>query len=129
MFDEERNTPSQVLYSKDFGGRTDPILAAVGQLQFEVVQGRMLSEYGVETELEPLPYALARWVEGGWPAVEAAGRLVNAATVKDLYDRPVLLFRNSWNLDQLEADNEALGPLLPYALPPKVEGKKGGKKK
>ena len=46
----------QVLYNKDFGGRSDPILAAVGQLQFEVVQSRMEQEYGVETTLEPLPY-------------------------------------------------------------------------
>jgi len=48
----------QVLYNKDFGGRSDPILAAVGQLQFEVVQSRMEAEYGVETTLEPLPYAV-----------------------------------------------------------------------
>jgi peptide chain release factor 3 len=74
---------------------------------------------------------MARWVEGGWPAVEAGGRLVNAATVKDVYERPVLLFRNSWNLEQLEADNKKLGPLLPYALPPKAaaEKKGAGKKK
>ena len=36
----------QVLYSKD-EFITDPILAAVGELQFEVVQHRMKSEYNV----------------------------------------------------------------------------------
>jgi peptide chain release factor 3 len=35
----------QVLYSRD-EYITDPILAAVGQLQFEVVQYRMKDEYG-----------------------------------------------------------------------------------
>ena len=33
-----------------------PILAAVGQLQFDVVQHRMQAEYGVETLMEPLSY-------------------------------------------------------------------------
>jgi len=51
----------QILSSIDEFKR-DPILAAVGQLQFEVVQFRLLSEYGVETTLEPLAYSLARWV-------------------------------------------------------------------
>jgi len=118
----------QVLYQKDFGGRSDPILAAVGQLQFEVVQGRMETEYGVETVLEPLPYQVARWVEGGWDSVEAAGKLFNAAVVQDLYNRPVLLFRNTWNLDQLIADVPKIGKLLPYALPPALDetsGKRG----
>lgn len=36
----------QVLYSAD-DFITDPILAAVGELQFEVVQHRMLNEYKV----------------------------------------------------------------------------------
>ena len=44
----------------------------MGQLQFEVVQERMRSEYGVETTLEPLPWTVARWVLAGWPAVEKA---------------------------------------------------------
>jgi len=28
--------------------------------------------------------------------------------VKDSFDRPVLLFKNSWNLDQIEADHPKL---------------------
>eukprot|EP00798_Chlamydomonas_sp_ICE-L_P029642 gene29642-18281_t len=49
----------QVLYSTD-EYRQDPILAAVGNLQYEVVQYRMKSEYNVDTELEPMSYTLAR---------------------------------------------------------------------
>ena len=72
---------------------------------------------------------LARWVAGGWEAVDKAGKLFNAAVVKDLYDRPVLLFRNSWNLDQLVADVPDIGELMPYALPPVMDNTgKGGKK-
>ncbi len=93
----------QIMYSADEFKR-DPILAAVGQLQFEVVQFRLQNEYGVETTLEPLPYSVARWVKGGWSALEKAGRLFNTVTVKDNWGRPVLLFKNEWNLQQIKAD-------------------------
>ena len=99
-------------------GVQEPILAAVGQLQFEVVQERMRSEYGVDTTLEPLPWTVARWVLAGWPAVERAGRIFNALTVKDAYGRPVLLFRNNWNVDQLLGDQPDIGELSPIGLPP-----------
>ncbi|CAI5535841.1 unnamed protein product [Closterium sp. Naga37s-1] len=107
----------QVLYSND-ASRTDPILAAVGQLQFEVVQHRLKAEYGVDASFEPLGFTAARWVSGGWEAVEKAGRLFNCAVVKDQWERPVLLFRNEWNIGQLLGDHPEIGELTPYALPP-----------
>ena len=97
----------QIMYSVDEAKR-DPILAAVGQLQFEVVQFRLQNEYGVETLLEPLPYSVARWVEGGWEVLKKAGRLFNTVTVKDSWGRPVLLFRNEWNCQQVEGDHPEL---------------------
>ena len=97
----------QIMYSADEAKR-DPILAAVGQLQFEVVQFRLQNEYNVETRLEMLPYSVARWVTGGWEALEAAGRLFNTVTVKDSYGRPVLLFRNEWNCQQVEGEHPKL---------------------
>ena len=97
----------QIMYSADESKR-DPILAAVGQLQLEVVKFRLESEYGVETLVEPLPYTVARWVEGGWPELERLGRLFNTVTVKDSWNRPVLLFRNEWNVGQLLGDHPRL---------------------
>ncbi len=97
----------QIMYSVDEFKR-DPILAAVGQLQFEVVQFRLRNEYNVETSLEPLSFSLARWVTGGWEAIEKAGRIFNTMTVKDNWGRPVLLIRNEWNLGQIMSDNPEL---------------------
>ncbi len=97
----------QIMYSVDESKR-DPILAAVGQLQFEVVQFRMETEYGVDTRLELLPFTVARWVQGGWEALEEAGRIFNTAAVKDSWERPVLLFRNEWNVAQVQADHPKL---------------------
>ena len=97
----------QVLYDTDPSKR-DPILAAVGQLQLEVVQYRLENEYGVKTRLEPMEFSVARWVIGGWPALEKVGRVFNCRTVRDCWDRPVLLFRNDWNLNQLQEDHPDL---------------------
>jgi peptide chain release factor 3 len=97
----------QVLYDTDASKR-DPILAAVGQLQLEVVQYRLENEYGVKTRLEPMEFSVARWVSGGWPALERVGRIFNCKTVRDPWDRPVLLFRNDWNLNQLREDHPDL---------------------
>jgi len=97
----------QIMYSTDEAKR-DPILAAVGQLQFEVVQFRLQNEYGVETILDLLPYTVARWVDGGWHTLNKVGRLFNTITVKDSMGRPVLLFRNEWNCQQLQGDHPEL---------------------
>ena len=97
----------QILYDADPGKR-NPILAAVGQLQLEVVQHRLEHDYGVPTRLEPLGFTTARWVTGGWPALEALGRLFNCKTVRDSWNRPVLLFKNRWNLQQLQGDHPEL---------------------
>ncbi|MGB7710495.1 MAG: peptide chain release factor 3 [Microcoleus sp.] len=97
----------QIMYSVDESKR-EPILAAVGQLQFEVVQFRMQSEYNVETLIDMLPYSVARWVDGGWDALAKVGRLFNTVTVKDSWGRPVLLFRNEWNCHQVEGEHPVL---------------------
>jgi peptide chain release factor 3 len=97
----------QILYDTDESKR-DPILAAVGQLQLEVVQYRLEHEYGVKTRIEPLGFTVARWVVGGWPALETVGRIFNCKTVRDSWNRPVLLFKNDWNLTQLKDDHPEL---------------------
>ncbi|WP_375001921.1 peptide chain release factor 3 [Aeromicrobium sp. CTD01-1L150] len=57
----DREGVAQVLRS-DARGDQAPVLAAVGPMQFEVVQDRLRQEFRAETRLEPLPYSLAREV-------------------------------------------------------------------
>ncbi len=97
----------QILYDTDQSKR-DPILAAVGQLQMEVVQHRLEHEYGVATIIEPMGFQLARWITGGWPELEKVGRIFNCKTVQDPWMRPVLLFKNDWNLNQLKEEHPDL---------------------
>ena len=40
--------------------------------------------------------------------METVGRIFNCKTVRDAWDRPVLLFKNDWNLNQLQEDHPEL---------------------
>jgi len=113
----------QALRQRNDEGGGPLILAAVGVLQFEVVQGRLKSEYNVDSDLEPIGYVIARWADGGWEAVDkadAAGKLFNIMIVQDRWKRPVLLFRNEWKAASL-AEEEKYLDLKPWSKPPMDE--------
>lgn len=113
----------QSLRQRNDDGGGPLILAAVGQLQFEVVQARLTNEYSVESQLEPISYTLARWADGGWDAVDKAdkdGKLFGIMIVQDRWKRPVLLFRNDWKAESLAREEEYL-KLIPWSTPPVEE--------
>ena len=95
------------MYSADDSKR-EPIVAAVGQLQFEVVQYRLESEYNVETRLDMLPYTLARWVENSWADLDEISSLFNAMIAKDSQGRPIILFKNEWTIQNFVENNSFL---------------------
>ena len=76
-------------------------------MQLEVVIHRLKTEYGVDANLESMPYQLARWVSDGMSSVEELGRVFNCKLVKDSWNRPVILFKNEWNLNQFIDDNKS----------------------
>jgi peptide chain release factor 3 len=45
---------------RDFDGEPTPVLAAVGQMQFEVFAHRLSHEFGAEAVVHPMPYRTAR---------------------------------------------------------------------
>ncbi|MDR2810807.1 MAG: peptide chain release factor 3 [Tannerellaceae bacterium] len=51
------------LFTKQFDGRK--IIGTVGQLQFEVIQYRLLHEYGAQCKWEPVGLHKACWIESG----------------------------------------------------------------
>uniref|UniRef100_A0A7S2L692 Tr-type G domain-containing protein n=1 Tax=Skeletonema marinoi TaxID=267567 RepID=A0A7S2L692_9STRA len=113
----------QALRQRNDDGGGPLILAAVGQLQFEVVQARLKGEYNVDSDLEPIGYTLARWAEGGWDAVDKAdadGKLFGIMIVQDRWGRPVLLFRNDWKATGV-AEEEKYLELKPWSKPPMFE--------
>eukprot|EP00746_Dinoflagellata_sp_MGD_P121109 gnl/MRDRNA2_/MRDRNA2_56388_c0_seq1.p1 gnl/MRDRNA2_/MRDRNA2_56388_c0~~gnl/MRDRNA2_/MRDRNA2_56388_c0_seq1.p1 ORF type:complete len:672 (-),score=103.48 gnl/MRDRNA2_/MRDRNA2_56388_c0_seq1:48-2063(-) len=110
----------QLLRERSDPGNDAPIVAAVGQLQFDVVQTRLLNEYNVETKLEPLPYSVARWVTGGWDEVKSREPLYNTFIAKDRWDRPVLLFKSDWALNSLLEKHGDMC-MTPWAFAPSDE--------
>jgi peptide chain release factor 3 len=81
----------QVFYNTNAFKR-EPILAVVGQLQFEVVQARLELEYSVPTRLEPLPFVLARWVEGPLATIENLPARSEVLLARDAKEQLVMLF-------------------------------------
>ncbi len=72
----------------------DFYVAAVGRLQFDVLQYRLKSEYGVETELDLLPFTCSAWLQGD---AEIFDPPVQVLKTRDRMDRPVILFRTPWD--------------------------------
>ncbi len=87
----------QLFYPVD-SGRREPVLAAVGTLQFDVVRFRLESEYGVQTRLEPLSYSAVRWVTGEPAAIAQAANGRGRMRAEDRDGRPVILFTTEWDL-------------------------------
>ncbi len=71
----------------------DLIFAAVGKLQFEVMQYRLKDEYGVETILTPLPFQCSAWILGEISKFE---RTSSCTLAKDRNERPMALFTTQW---------------------------------
>lgn len=86
----------------------DPILGAVGVLQFEVIEHRLLTEYGVRIGFDRLPYRYARWLEGpeiAYDKFELPGR---QSCVIDVEGRPLVLFETEWLLRRAEEENRSV---------------------
>jgi len=94
----------QVFYDPD-AARREPILAAVGRLQFEVVQYRLQGEYGVETVLEPTPYRHVRWLDGDPEALKAVRWFQGSKRVEDTSGRAAALFDGDWSLNYVAEQN------------------------
>ena len=81
----------QLLYSPDHV-RREPVLAAVGELQFDVVASRLETEYGVKTLVERMPFSLARWVSGDPAVLAGIYWPQDTRRLVDRYGRMVMLF-------------------------------------
>jgi peptide chain release factor 3 len=88
--------------------RTEPILGAVGELQFEVAKYRLESEYNVEARFDVLPYALALIAAGERETIAHAHLPSNAKLVEDWNGRPVVLFESEWGVRLAEEWNPQL---------------------
>ena len=106
----------QILHLKDSGAKV-PLLAAVGPLQFEVVQYRLESEYGAASRLEPAPWTVVRWlpVTLTEPELDALQLPTGAKLAYDADQHPLALFANEWSMNYFGQTNPKI---TLSALPP-----------
>lgn len=88
----------QVFHEKDMGDK-DPILGAVGALQFEVLKHRLQSEYSVDARIDRLPFQLARWLSGSDLKLQEFNERQDSKLVFDRDENPIVLFKNEWSLN------------------------------
>ena len=94
----------QILWMTQRDTRT-PLLAAVGPLQFEVVQFRLQSEYNVATLLTHYDIQAALWVQGGWETLKKVPNQSRLNIANDKFEEPVLLFKTKWDVTRFQELN------------------------
>lgn len=90
----------------DLRGDAAPVMAAVGPMQFEVMQARMNVEYNVETVTEPIPYSVARRTDAASAPELARQRGVEIFTRTD--GELIALFGDKWKLAFVQKEHPSL---------------------
>ncbi|MDE6197474.1 MAG: peptide chain release factor 3, partial [Muribaculaceae bacterium] len=91
------------LFHHQFNGRR--VIGTVGQLQFEVIQYRLLHEYGAQCRWEPMSMYKACWIESDSPtALEAFKRRKHQFMALDREGRDVFLADSQFVLTMAQND-------------------------
>lgn len=91
------------LFTNQFNGRK--IIGTVGQLQFEVIQYRLLHEYGAACRWEPVNLHKACWIESDNPeSLENFKKRKAQFMAKDLSERDVYLADSAYVLMMAQQD-------------------------
>ncbi len=99
------------LFNQVGAGTESYIVGTVGTLQFEVLQYRLKSEYGVDVLLTMQPFEVARWLkfEDGKTVTPALLRGADRGMfVTDRNNQPVLIVENEWSLGWIRENNPNL---------------------
>ena len=87
---------------------SQPIVGVVGTLQLDVLQARLLGEYGVAIGFEGVPYALARWVSGERGALERFIAQNRTGMADDVDGDPVFLASSAFMMNRAAEQNAGL---------------------
>lgn len=85
------------LFIKEPGNRK--IVGVVGELQFEVIEFRLLHEYGASCAFRPIEFSRASWVSADSPSLLADFVRSNGSRiVTDKDERPVFLYNSDFDI-------------------------------
>jgi peptide chain release factor 3 len=85
-----------------------PIIAAVGPLQFDLVQYRLEAEFGAPSRLESTSWTIARWVADDTVPESEIQLASGMGMARDREGGIVLLFPGQWHLDYFRDKNKRL---------------------
>ncbi|MHB0958588.1 MAG: peptide chain release factor 3 [Pirellulaceae bacterium] len=96
------------LFTDPRAARREPMLAAIGELQFDVVRFRLENEYDTLTDIVWLPFKLARWVDDDPDQLHGLRLPYSAKWVRDQYGQPAILFQSQWDAEFAERENPTI---------------------
>lgn len=91
------------LFTQHGGNRK--IIGCVGELQFEVIQYRLLQEYGAACAFNPLSFYKACWITGDKKKIEEFVRFKQANIMEDKDGNLVYLAQSEWFLNTEKQNN------------------------
>ena len=94
------------IFTEPGGGLERVYVGVVGELQFDVLESRMKSEYGVTYRQYPQPYQYIRRISNG--ADPAKLHLFDVKWVQDFRGNNFLLFKTEWQISHTLEDNAGL---------------------
>ncbi|MDV8001085.1 peptide chain release factor 3 [Rhodococcus sp. IEGM 1408] len=90
----------------DARGDANPVMAAVGPMQFEVVTARMKTEFNVEVIVDSLPYSIARRTDAA--SADELGRQRGVEVFQRTDGELLALFGDKWRLQYISKEMEHL---------------------
>jgi len=94
------------LFNRNETGFEELLAGVVGMLQFDVLEHRLRTEYGVAMLMETLSFRFVRWVVKTPVPVEKLKLTSTSGRAADGDGRAVLLFENDWSI-RLATENNA----------------------
>ena len=96
------------IFHEPYTGVEEVIVGVVGVLQFEVLEHRLKSEYGVDIRRRSMPYELVRWVENEEINIRSLNLTSDTKWVQDFKGNNLLLFTSEWCINWALQKNEGL---------------------
>jgi len=97
------------LFTRNETGFEELLVGVVGQLQFDVLEHRLKSEYNVTMLKDSLSFRFVRWIKGEPPVpIDKLKLTSTSGRAVDGDQRPVLLFENEWSIRLAMENNPGL---------------------
>ncbi|MCR5137475.1 MAG: peptide chain release factor 3 [Oscillospiraceae bacterium] len=96
------------IFHEPHTGVEEVLVGVVGVLQFEVLEYRLKTEYGVDVRRRTLPYEQIRWIASEQSDIGALNLTSDTRWVQDFRGNNLLLFTSSWCVDWALQKNPGL---------------------